>query len=75
MKNRLLLVAILIVTILCAGFVFQNSTKPSQYEYKFEYAASEKKANELAAQGWELVAIESPGANHPVATYVFKRAK
>lgn len=71
MKNKLLLI-VLLLAFLTLGARLATPT----YEYKFEYNAKEKKVNELAAQGWELVAIDSGGSDiSSVSTFVFKRAK
>lgn len=69
MKNKLLLI-VLLLAFLTLGARFA----PTTYEYKFEYEAKEKKVNELAAQGWELVAIDAGGPT-AASAYVFKRAK
>lgn len=69
MKKNLLIVALLIGVLFLVGF---QTSKP-QYEYKFVNQASEKKANELAALGYELVAVDSSTENVP--TYIFKRTK
>lgn len=55
-----------------------SQSQRATWEYKLEYKMSEKKANELGAQGWDLAAIESTsgaglGTNVPV--YVFKRQR
>lgn len=71
MRNRIYLVAAVLLLLCVVGF---QAARP-QYEYKFEHSPSENKTNDLAAQGWELVAIESAGAGRIVPTYVFKRAK
>ena len=80
MKHRLTIIALLLA--LCVSLYFVNANSHAApvapiWEYKFEYKMSEKKANELGADGWELAAIEStgPGMTHNVPTYVFKRAK
>ena len=71
---------ILLIVSICLLFLsavaFSRPTSAT-YEYKFEYKMSERKANELGAQGWELAAIEStgPGISNNVPTYVFKRAR
>lgn len=73
MKNKLLLL-ILLLAVLTLGARFSTPT----YEYKFETSISEKKANELGAQGWELVAVDSRsggGTVVSITTFVFKRAK
>lgn len=78
MKNKLYIALLALVL----GFYFVNSRSqaasvPVAYEYKFDFNTSEKKANELGSQGWDLVAVQStgPGLGNNVPTYVFKRAK
>lgn len=74
------------VLIAIAGIIFLTQSRKVEgenqkvvaWEYKFEYSASEKKANELGLQGWELVAIQSPstaGFGNNIPTYVFKRER
>ena len=73
MKNILLTLALVIGILFTAG-----AQQPRmQWEYKFEYNVSQKKANELGAQGWELVTASSTGSGTAsnVETFVFKRAK
>lgn len=70
MKNKLLVIAILLL----ASLTVSARYTPTTYEYKFEYSAKEKRVNELASQGWELVAIES-GGETIASAFVFKRAK
>jgi hypothetical protein len=75
MKNKPFILALLVIAVLLfAGFA--QTSKP-QYEYKFENNISEQKANELGAQGWELVAAPTviSGGMHNVVAYVFKRAR
>lgn len=74
MRNRTLLVLLLVASTFTVGLSFQAQPPPG-YEYKFESAPTEKKANALGAEGWELVAIESQGQGRIVPTYVFKRRK
>lgn len=78
MKNKIY-IALLIVLVLCFGsYVARSKSAPAPvaYEYKFEFNAKEKKVNDLASQGWELVAIDSGGSDiASVSTFVFKRAK
>jgi hypothetical protein len=74
MRNRLLLVALLVASSFITGLSFRPTPAPT-FEYKFEEAPTEKRANALAADGWELVAIESQGPKRIVPTYVFKRLK
>ena len=71
------LVLIIAVSVLVA---FSQTPKPNLviWEYKFEFQCTEKKANQLGAEGWELVAIQPPsnvGISNNISTYVFKRAK
>ncbi|OLE52122.1 MAG: hypothetical protein AUG51_19385 [Acidobacteria bacterium 13_1_20CM_3_53_8] len=75
MKARILFI-IALLSFLFIGWTYQSAQR-TQWEYKFEYAPSERKANELGAQGWELVAIQSTGSGmgNNVPNYVFKRAK
>jgi hypothetical protein len=75
MKTTLLIISLLIC-LLCVGATYQSAA-PRQFEYKFEFNPSEKKANELGALGWELVAIQStgPGTGNNIPTYVFRRVK
>lgn len=74
MKNKLLLIAVLVLAFLTIGARFT----PTTYEYKFETSISEKKANELGAEGWELVGFDSRSGGGTVVhitTFVFKRPK
>lgn len=75
MRNRILLAASLAVSLLCAAFTYQAQSSKAQVEYKLEYGATEKKVNELAAQGWEVVAVGSGGTTVNVPVFVFKRQK
>jgi len=64
--------------LICAITVMaQQPQTPVRWEYKFEYKVSEKKANELAGQGWELMTIgnEAGGTLAAVPFMVFKRQK
>jgi hypothetical protein len=74
MKHKtFLLIALCLIVLLVAGFTLQKT----QWEYKFEYNLSEKKANALGAEGWELVTASSTGSGPTsnVETFVFKRPK
>ena len=71
MKRNLLITLALITALFLVGWQVQ---KP-QYEYKFEYSIKEKRANELAAQGWDLIAVGTEGTTVNVAVFVFKRQK
>lgn len=72
MKNRLVLVTLLVVASFATGLSFQSQPRRA-VEYKFEEAPTEKRANALAAEGWELAAIESQGPKRIAPIYVFKR--
>lgn len=76
MRRKLLIVLILLAVFFIGGFTFAQKSQP-QYEYKFEYNVSEKKANQLGAEGWELVTASATGSGPAsnVETFVFKRAK
>lgn len=64
---------ILITLVLTIGLLFTVAAQPrTAWEYKVEWNASEKKANELGAQGWELIAVDT---HSNVQSFVFKRAK
>lgn len=73
MKNKLLLIAVLLFAFLTIGARFA----PATYEYKFEYSPSEAACNLRGSIGWELVGIQSGGAglDGSASVYVFKRAK
>lgn len=73
MKRLLFILVLVVVSI---GATAQTS-RPT-WEYKFEYKVSEKKANEMASQGWELMAVgnESGGmAASSVPFMIFRRPK
>jgi hypothetical protein len=69
--------AVLLFAAFAIGSGFGSHAAPGQtFEYKFVYRCDEKKANETAAQGWELSAMsETAYGSIGVATCVFKRAK
>lgn len=73
MKTLIIFVVLLAVFAISIGAAQSHPT----WEYKFVYEASEKKANQLGQEGWELVAIQStgPGLGNNVPAYVFKRSK
>lgn len=72
MKTKLHIALLIVLVLVVGGW----QMAPAKYEYKFEFNAREKKVNELAAQGWELVAIDSGGSDiASVSTFVFKRTK
>lgn len=64
MKKNLLLIAL--AALLLVGWTFQ--IKPS-WEYKVVNSPTEKKINEVAAQGWEVVTVDG------YHNMIFKRAK
>jgi len=70
---RILLIVCLILALLTIG-ASKPSAPASAWEYKFEYKCTEKKANELAANGWELVAM-SEGSTGIFSVCAFKRPK
>lgn len=79
MKHRLTIIALLLA--LCVSIYFVNSGSHAApaaqtWEYKFQYACDEKKANALAADGWELVNVTMGGTGMAVALHcAFKRPK
>lgn len=83
MRNRLLLVASLTVSLLCAAFTYQAQTQGrQQWEYKLLNmkldGKTEAKLNELGAQGWELVAYDgyiANGTGVEAGTFMLKRPK
>lgn len=73
--KRILLSLTLVLSILTIAWANQQP-KTQQWEYKLEFKISEKKANELAAQGWELVGAGSENAGPvSVSFLMFKRPK
>lgn len=76
MKNKLLLVALLVLA--CSLFVGWTNQKPS-WEYHIEYhgTISEKKLNELGAQGWDLTSTvgEAKNGDTNLTAFYFKRAR
>jgi hypothetical protein len=73
MKRNLLIVLALIALLFLAGWTLQT-TRP-QLEYKVEYNASEKKINQLAQDGWELIAVSPDAETKNLTGFYFKRAK
>jgi hypothetical protein len=76
-KVILLMLVVVVVSVLTLGQATKEKSLPTQWEYKFDFSATERRANDLGGQGWELVAIQStgPGPGNDVATYVYKRQK
>lgn len=53
-----------------------SATQQRTWEYKFDDKCSEKRSNDLAAQGWELTSMSmGTWGNISTPTCVFKRAK
>lgn len=78
MKSKLTIIALLIA--LCVSLYFVRPgvhAAPAQaWEYKFQYQCDEKKANNLAADGWELVNMTASGSGMTTAVNcAFKRPK
>lgn len=74
MKTLLIALALLL-SVAALGFSYQSPR--TQFEYRFVVPCDEKKANSLAADGWELVTVESKpmvGAG-AISTFIFKRPK
>lgn len=73
MKNRILLAALLLVSVLTVGFSRQPQSR-TQWEYHTENLGqiSDKKLNELAGQGWELVATAHVNEFNQ---FIFKRPR
>lgn len=69
----LLIIAVLLLTVIIA--IGWTTPQPTTWEYKFEYDVREKKANELGAQGWELVSVSLTSGSSSVNEYAFKRRK
>lgn len=72
MKRSIPLVALLLACLLCLGF-YRAQTR-TQWEYRVENLGqiSDKKLNELAGQGWELVATAHVNEFNQ---FIFKRPK
>ena len=78
MKSKWTVIALLIALCVSLYFVNPNShAAPAQtWEYKFQYQCDEKKANNLAAEGWELVNMTASGSGMTTAVNcAFKRPK
>jgi hypothetical protein len=74
MTTKMILAFLALVCAVCVSAVPQS--KPVQWEYKFQYQCDEKKANNLAAEGWELVNMTASGSGTSTAVNcAFKRAK
>lgn len=75
MKKTLICITLVLAALLTTAWS-QTASRPS-WEYKFEYNMNEKKANQLGADGWELVTASAAGSGplSNVETFVFKRPK
>lgn len=65
MKRHLLIALALVAVLFLVGWTIQRQ----QWEYKLVFSPTEKKINEVASQGWELVTVDTN------SNYVFKRVK
>lgn len=74
MKNKPTIVALILIVLIAGGWIWQANPK-QQFEYKIEYSMNEKKLNQMASQGWELVAVSPDAQTGNVTGYYFKRAK
>lgn len=63
----------LLVIVLCVLFLVGWQMQKPTWEYKVENGISEKKINELGAQGWEIASCGSYNGGMPYC--IFKRAK
>lgn len=72
MKKRIYLACAVVALLFVVGWTQQ----PKQaWEYKIEYNISEKKLNQLADQGWELVAASPEASTSNLTGFYFKRPK
>lgn len=61
---------------ICLFTLSASPQPPKGWEYKFQYQCDEKKANQLADEGWELVNMTASGSGMTTAiNCAFKRAK
>lgn len=75
MKRILITLALIVGIFMSTGWT-QSRSNPQQWEYKLEYKINEKRMNELAAQGWELVGAGTDNAGMTLVGFlVFKRAR
>jgi len=72
MKKKILIAALLLVSVVSTGFQVRSIQK---WEYKIEYNASEKKLNQLGAEGWELVGASPEASTSNLTGFYFKREK
>lgn len=68
-----IIILLLVLSILSVSAIPQTKT---QWEYKLDDKCYEKKVNDLAAQGWELITIDSFTYSQVTGlTCAFRRAK
>jgi hypothetical protein len=75
MRNKILLAALLLMSLLLVGFVYRQARV--QWEYRVIDNANEKKLDELGSEGWELVSVEplASGGSTLSAHFYLKRQK
>jgi hypothetical protein len=74
--NRLLIALVLTLGIVFTSVLGNSQIKIALVEYKFEKECTEKKANQLAVEGWELTEMSTASyGSIGVVTCVFKRPK
>jgi len=62
--------------VICLFTLSASPQQPKGWEYKFQFQCDEKKANTLAAEGWELVNMTASGSGMTTAiNCAFKRPK
>jgi len=73
MKNLILFLALFLSVLTLSA----TTTQPQKnWEYKFEYKCSDKKANDFASQGWELLTVTSVSySGMPMELCAFRRPK
>ena len=77
--SKWIAVLIVIVAILALGWTQSSrNTEINQWEYMshhvYSNGPSDQQMNKFGAEGWELVAIQSPSEQSP-SIYIFKRRK
>lgn len=72
--KRILITLALVCSILSISAITQQPK--TQWEYKFDYKCYEKGANEMGAQGWEIVSSTMNTYSNVITQMcVYKRAK
>jgi hypothetical protein len=69
MRTRILLVALLLVSLLCAGFAYQ--AQPGRTKWEYAQTCKVTEMNKLGAEGWELVTATG---GEGVTCFYFKRS-